>query len=307
MLAGLDSYTSTFLSDLNATELRINQANEQLSSGYRVNQPSDDPGAINAILEYQGQIDQVTQVQKNLSQATTQANLADSAISSASTMLNTLTSIAAEGANFTSTATSNTVLAKQVQGIEQQLVSVANTTFNGGYVFGGDDPTTAPYTFNWSVPGGVVQNNTAANTIGITNADGASTVVPAQTAQQIFGAQNADGSPANSNIFQNVWALGQALQNNDQAGIQAAAASLKLSVTQLGQSTTISGNTLDWLQQSTDAATSKLTAFQTQLSNLRDADAAQAATDLTTAETAEQAAVSARGTENIKTLFSYLG
>ena len=78
-------------------------------------------------------------------------------------------------------------------------------------------------------------------------------------------------------------------------------------MTQLGQSTTISGNTLDWLQQSTDSATSKLTSFQTQLSNLRSADAAQAATDLTTAETAEQAAVAAHGTMNLKTLFSYMG
>jgi flagellar hook-associated protein 3 FlgL len=307
MLAGLDAYTSTFLSDLNSTEARITQANQQLSSGYRVNQPSDDPGAIDAILEYQGQIDQVTQIQTNLSQATTVANLADSAITSASNMLNQLTSIASQGSSSTSNAQSNAALAQQVQGIEQQLVSVANTTFNGSYIFGGDDPTTAPYTFNWSVSGGVVQNNTASSTAGITNTDGASIEVPGQTAQQIFGAQNADGSPAASNIFQNVWALGQALQNNDQAGIQAAGTSIKASVVQLGQATTISGNTLDWLQQSSTSATTKLTTLQGQLANLRDADAAQAATNLTSAETAEQAAVSAQGTMNIKTLFSYLG
>jgi flagellar hook-associated protein 3 FlgL len=307
MLAGLDAYTSTFLSNLNATEQRITQANQQLSTGYRVNQPSDDPGAINAILEYQGQIDQVTQTQTNLQQATTVANLADSAITSTSNLLNQLTSIAARGSSSTSDAQSNTVLAQQVQGIDQQLVTAANTQFGGAYIFGGDNPTTAPYTFNWSVPGGVVQNNTADSTIGITNSDGQSITVPGQTAQQIFGAQNADGSAAPSNIFQNVWALGQALQNNDQAGIQAATASLKASVNQLGQSTTISGNTLNWLQQSTDTASSKLVSLQTQLGNLRDADAAQAATSLQSAETAEQAAIAARGTLQIKSLFSYLG
>ncbi len=86
-------------------------------------------------------------------------------------------------------------------------------------------------------------------------------VIPGQTAQQIFGAQNADGSTAASNVFQNVWALGQALQNNDQAGVQAATTGIQASVVQLGQSTTISGNTLDWLQQSTDNATTKLTPY----------------------------------------------
>jgi flagellar hook-associated protein 3 FlgL len=307
MLAGLDAYTSTFLSSLNATENRITQANQQLSSGYRVNQPSDDPGAIDAILEYQGQIDQVTQIQSNLSQASTVANLADSALTSANNMLNQLTSIAAEGSSSTSNAQSNSSLAQQVQGIEQQLVSLANTTFGGAYIFGGDNASTPPYTFNWSVPGGVVQNSTAGSTIAITNSDGESITVPGQTAQQIFGAQNADGSAAASNIFQNVWALGQALQNNDQAAIQAAGGGIHASVVQLGQSTTISGNTLDWLQQSNSNATTKLTSLQAQLSNLRDADAAQAATNLTSAETAEQAAVSAQGTLNIKTLFSYLG
>jgi flagellar hook-associated protein 3 FlgL len=307
MLAGLDAYTSTFLSSLNATENRISQATEQLSSGYRVNQPSDDPGAIDAILGYQGQIDQVTQIQSNLSQATTVANVADSAITTANGMLDQLTSIAAEGASSTSNATSNSVLALQVKAIAQELVSAANSNVGGSYIFGGDNPTTQPYTFNWSVSGGVVQNNTAGSTIAITNADGESQVVPGQTAQQIFGAQNSDGSPAASNIFQNVWALGQALQNNDQAGIQAATTSIAASVVQLGQSTTISGTTLDWLQQSTSSAASKLTSLQSQLSNLRDADVAQAATNLSSAETGEQAAIAAQGTLNLKSLFSYFG
>jgi flagellar hook-associated protein 3 FlgL len=305
MLAGLDAFNSTFLSDLNSTENLITQASQQLSSGYRVNQPSDDPGAIDEILGFQSQIDSVTQIQSNLTQATTVANEADSAINSATQIMDQLTSIASQGASSTATAESRASLGQQVEGIEQELVSIANTTFNGQYIFGGDDTTTAPYTFNWSVAGGVVQNNTSSSTVGITNSDGASITVPGQTAQQIFDAQNSDGSPAASNIFQNVYALGQALQNNDQAGIQAAATALQSSVTQLGQATTISGNTIDWLQQSSDAATTKLTNLQTQLSGIRDADAAQAATDLTTAQSAEEAAIAAHGSLQIKSLFSY--
>ncbi len=307
MLAGLDSYTQIFLSNLNATEQRISQANEQLSTGYRLNVPSDDPGAIDAVLDYQGQIDQVTQIQSNLQQSTTVANLADSALTTSSNLLNELTSIATEGSSSTSDAQSNAALAQQVQGIEEQLVSVANTTFQGQYIFGGDNPSTQPYTFNWSVPGGVIQNNTASSTIGIVNSDGDSIVIPAQTAQQIFGATNPDGSAAASNIFQNVWALGQALQNNDLAGIQSAGTGIKASVVQLGQSTTLSGNTQDWLQQSSDNAATKLTNLTSQISNLRDADAAEAATNLSSAETALNAAISAEGTINIKSLFSYLG
>ena len=306
MLAGLNAFNPTFLTDLTAAESRITKANRELSSGLRVTEASDDPAAVGAILGFQSQLAQVTQVQSNLAQATTAANVGDSALTSASTILDQLTSIAAQGANFTATATSRATLAQQVQGIAKQLVSLANTNFAGRYVFGGDDPNTQPYTFNWSVPAGVVRNNTAGNTATLTNSDG-ETLVPSQTAQQIFDAQNANGSPAAGNIFQSVYALGQALQNNDQAGVAAAAVSIHASVAQLGQATTTCGETLNWLQQSSDAATSKLTNLQTQLSTLRDADAAQAATDLSTAETAVSAAIAAHGTLNIKSLFSYLG
>jgi flagellar hook-associated protein 3 FlgL len=307
MLAGLTAYTSTFLSDVNAAQTRISTANEQLSSGYRVNVASDDPGAIDAILGFQSQIDQVTQIKNNISQATTIANVSDSALSSANDLLNRLTSIAEQGSSSTATAASNASLAEQVQGIAEQMVGLANTTFSGQYVFGGDSATTQPYTFNWSVAGGVVQNNTSSNTVTITNTDGDTLVVPPQTAQQIFDARTSTGTPAASNIFQNIYALGQALQSNNQAGIQSSVSALNASVAQLGQATSVSGNTLNWLQSSATAADSNLTSLQSQLSGIRDADATQAATDLTTAETAMQAAIAAQGTLNIKNLFSYLG
>jgi flagellar hook-associated protein 3 FlgL len=307
MLAGLQAYTSTFLSAVNAAETRINTANQQLSSGYRINVPSDDPGAIDAILGFQSQIDRVTQIQSNLSRATTIANVSDSALTSASDLLNQLASIAAQGSSSTATAASRASLAQQVQGIDEQMVSLANTTFSGQYVFGGDDATTQPYTFNWSAAGGVVQNNTAGTTVTLANSDGDSILIPAQTAQQIFDAKTAAGTPAAGNIFQNIYTLGQALQNNNQAGVQASVASINASIVQLGQASTVSGNTLDWLQNSTSTAASNLTSLQSELSGLRDADATQAATNLTTSETAMQAAIAAQGTLNIKSLFSYLG
>ena len=336
MLAGLDAYTSTFLSNVNAAETRINTANEQLSSGYRVNVPSDDPGAIDAILGFQSQIDHVTQIQSNISQATTIANVSDSALGSASDLLNQLTSIAAQAASSTSTAANNKSLAEQVQGIGEQMVALANTTFSGQYVFGGDNSTTQPYTSNFSanpiVLPGYTQNNTATNTVSITNSDGDSIAVPAQTAQQVFDAQTAGTTaapptvPAAGNILTAIGNLIHALQTNNQTAISTGTpaipavgatpavpavpsivSSLQASVAQLGQATTISGNTIDWLQSSTTAASSNLTTLQSELSGLRDADATQAATDLTTAETAMQAAIAAQGTMNIKNLFSYMG
>jgi len=153
---------------------------------------------------------------------------------------------------------------------------------------------------------GVIQNNTAANTTTIGNAAGSS-IIPGMTARQIFDARNPDGTPAAGNIFQAVYALGQALLSNDQPGVQAVALALPAVVTQLGQATTHYGNTENWLAQATDDASSKLVTLHQALSSLRDTDVAEAATELTLANTAMQAALAAHGSLNVRSLFDYLG
>ena len=306
MLAGLEAFNATFLLDLNNTESQMTQTNQQISSGIRVSVASDAPTDIASILNFQDQVHQITQVQTNLNLAATQANTADGALSAANTLLNQLTSIAAEGANSTTTAATRTTLGQQVQGIEQQLVNLANTSENGSFIFGGDDPKTQPYTFNWSVSGGATQNNKASNTDTIQDISG-QTTIPRMTAQQIFDPRNTDGTPATGNIFQAAYSLGQALLSNNQAGITAATISVSAASTQLGQATTFYGNAENWIQSASDSASSAITTIEGEVSSLRDTDVAAAATELTTEQTAMQAALSAHGSINLKSLFDYMG
>lgn len=307
MLSGINGTNGSFLADLNRIEERISGTTQQLSSGIRVNQASDDPSAIASILNYQNQIDQVTQVQTNLNLAKNDAATADGALQSASSILSQLGSIAAEGASSTTDANSRAALGQQVQELQQQLVSIADTTVQGRYIFGGDDPATQPYTFNWSgSPYGVVQNNTASNTNVITDASGNS-IVPGMTAQQIFDAQSPPGTPSPDNVFQAVYTLGQALLTNNQAGIQAATTAISASQTQVEQANAYYGNTESWIAQANTDIGQRLTNLQGTLSGLRDTDVATAATELTTEQTALQAALSAHASLSNKSLFSYLG
>ncbi len=303
MLSGLAAFNSTFLLDLNATENNLTQINKQISSGTRVNQASDDPAAIASILSDQDQIAQTTQVQTNLQLAATHTNAADQALSSAASLLNQLTSIATQGATSSSTATTRAILGQQVKGIEQQLVNLANTSIGGRYIFGGDNPSIAPYTF--SDANGAVPSGSASNTLTIQDANG-QTIVPTMTAQKIFDLRNEDGTPATGNLFQAAFALGQALLNSDQPGIQASVSSLGAASVQLEQATAFYGNTENWIQNATAKATSTLTDLQTEVSSLKDTDIAAAATQLTTEQTALQAALAAHGSLSVKSLFDYM-
>jgi flagellar hook-associated protein 3 FlgL len=305
MIAGIYAFNGAFLADLATTESRIGQTNRQISSGIRVNQASDDPTAVAPIIAYGGEITQIQQVQSNLDSAGTEATAADGALQAASTLIDQLTTIAAQGSNSDMTASSRSSLGTQVQQIEQQLVGLANTQVAGRFIFGGDASSVAPYTYNWTATGATTANSPGVTT-EVLRDTGGNEIVPRMTAQQIFDAQSG-GVPAPGNVFQTVYSLGQALLTNNQAAVQSAAVSLKACVTQLGQATTFYGNAENWIKQAGDQATEKLTTLQQALSSVRDTDLASAATQLSLEQVALNAAVSAHGSLNTKSLFDYIG
>jgi len=307
MLSGIAAFNASFLYDLTNNENRVSKENQQISSGYRVSVASDDPSAVGPILEYQGQLDQVTQIQSNLTLANADVTTADQALQNASTLLDELVSIGTEGASSTTSDASRAALAQRVQNIQQQLVSIANTSSRGHYLFGGDASTTAPYTFDWTQPGGVVNNSPGVQNTSLLRDASGNTINTGLTAQQIFDAQDSNGNTLPGNIFQAVYSLGQALQNNNESAIQTAADSIKVGVTQLAQSTSTYGSLENWISQASAQASQRISALQQSLSAVRDTDVAAAATQLTLDQTAMQASLSAHGSLNTKSLFSYLG
>lgn len=300
MLKGIQGQNPTFLTDLSRIQNRVSTANKQITSGYRVNQASDDPGAISSIISFQGQIDHLTQTQTNLSRAKAQNETADSALQSATTIIDQLTSIASQGASDTTTPATRANLADQVMQFANQLVGIANTSVNGQYVFGGDDPTTAPYTFNWTAgTNGVVSNSTGAATALLDDGTG-STIAAGMSASTIFDA-------GSNSIFAAVYSLGQALATNNVAGVQTALGSLKTAGTYLSQVSATYGNRENWITHATDAASSRLTDLQASLASVRETDLPSAITQMTTDQTALQAAISAHASLSTKSLFDYFG
>jgi len=306
MIAGLEANDASFLADLSNLENRISRVNKQITSGARINEASDDPSAIAPIISYQSQMDHINQVQTNLSLAQTESQTADGALQTASSLMDQLVSLATQGASSTTDASDRAILGQKVQQIEEQLVSIANTNINGRYIFGGDDSSTAPYTFDWSSPNGVVQNSSPANTATIRDTDG-NTIVPRLSAQQIFDLRDPSGAPTSGNIFQAAFALGTALISNNQTGIQSAIDQVKAGATQLSQSTTTYGNIESWIQQASQSATTHMNTLTQAFSTVHDTDIPTAATQLTLDQTALQAAIAAHASLNTKSLFSYLG
>jgi flagellar hook-associated protein 3 FlgL len=246
-----------------------------------------------------------TQITNNLSSATTDNTVAQSALTQANSLLTTAISIAAEGATGTATAATRQELAGQVESILQQMVSCANTQSGQVYVFGGDAATDPPYQVDLSNGNGVDQLTTAAATQQVQNPQGGSFAV-SQTAQQIFDDRNPDGTYASDNVFATLTNLYNGLMNNDQTAVENSTTALQAASDHLNESLAFYGTVQDQLQNASNFASSYNTQLQTQIGQLEDADVTAASLELSEGTTQLQAAFEAEAKMPQTTLFNYL-
>jgi flagellar hook-associated protein 3 FlgL len=296
-----------YLADLQLTQAQIQQAQAQLSSGYRLQRPSDDPAALNQIYELQTKIALNQQTQKNLHGAQTELSAADSALQSSIQALTSAVTLAAQGANSSYTAAQRANLAIQVQGIQQSLVSLSQTQVNGRYIFSGDQDTAPLYELDSTQPNGVKQLVTPTNTRTIQDVNGTA-IATARTATTIFDAQDSAGAPIDGNVFAAVQSLITALQNNDTAAIQTASDAVKSANEYLNGQLAFYGAAENRVADATQLAQKFMVQEQTDLGDVQNTDVPTAALALTRAQTQQQAALAVEAKiQQQPNLFSLLG
>ena len=123
----------------------LSAALQQVSTGLRVNKPSDDPGASASMVISLASSANVDQYTSNVSAIQSQMQTADSAFNSVITSLNTAVTLASAGSTGTSNAANDQALAAQAQGVLSSVISQANTSFQGVYVFAGSASSTPPF------------------------------------------------------------------------------------------------------------------------------------------------------------------
>jgi len=127
------------------SQTALSAALQQVSTGLRVNQPSDDPAAAAKMVVSLAASANVDQYTSNISSVLPQMQTADSAISSVVTSLNSALTAGTSGATGTESAANRQVLATQVASDLTSVIAEANTSFQGAYVFGGSASSTPPF------------------------------------------------------------------------------------------------------------------------------------------------------------------
>jgi len=137
MRVSLRNQYSNFLYNLQDTQSRLMELNQQASSQKRINRPSDDAVGTAKVLNYRGSLAAISQYQSNIDTATGWLNLADESMLQVSTILSNLKGLAEQGATGTMTASDREATSYQVRQLFSQLVSLSNTQFEGSSIFAG--------------------------------------------------------------------------------------------------------------------------------------------------------------------------
>jgi len=136
----------TIIGSINKSKSYLGKIQRMLSTGKRINKPSDNPLLISRSLELRGKLRDIEQYLKNIHLASTYVDLAAQVIMEVGTLLNDVKIIALRESNATATADSRKSSAVEVASLRGQLLNLANTSFGGRYIFAGTRTRTVPFT-----------------------------------------------------------------------------------------------------------------------------------------------------------------
>src|SRR5262245_7553422 len=129
--------TSVATGSLARTQSRLLDVENQLSTGRRINSPSDDPGAAAIAQQLRKTLESRKSYNANLQEAQTQLSQVDSTLGELTDLLQEAQTIASANVGSDVTPDARKSAAELVQALYNQAVSIGNKQLNGVYLFGG--------------------------------------------------------------------------------------------------------------------------------------------------------------------------
>jgi flagellar hook-associated protein 3 FlgL len=292
------NFTSDMASLMDQAQQAEDNAAQQLSTGRRVSLPSDDPAAEAAMVNENSQSAAIDQYTASSSSLTDVLNTANSTLSSVVTLLQRAVSLGVEGANSTMNQSDLNSIAEEVSSIQSQVLSLANTSYAGQYLFAGTATGSAPYVADASNPQQIdYVGDSHQNKVQIGTGLSVASNLPGSS---IF-------SQTGSNVFTALQSLVSALQSGDTTGIATAEAGVSNSLNAVDTAQVFYGSTVDELNTNDSYLSQETLTITAYENTLVASDTATAATNATEAQTILNATVAAAAQVDQQTnLLTYL-
>ncbi len=279
----------TMLGDINQALDRIDTTQEELSTGKKINQPSDDPYGTGLALQLNNQIANLTSYSNNVTDGTGWTQAANTSLTNITNAVQRIRELTVAASNGTLTQTDMANDAQEVNQLIDEVKQEANAQYNGQYIFSGSATGTAPYQSgsNDAYGGntGQVTREIAPNTPLTVNA-GLSSV--------LGSGQTTPGQPAGDGLLLNTLRnIADDMQSGNATALSSSLSQLDTNLNSLDGLTANVGAT----QERLSLASSRIQALQTSdasaLSSTQDADMAQTEVEFSTEQAALTAALQA--------------
>lgn len=132
--------------NINSQYEQLFSLNEKVTSGKRINRPSDDPVDVSKVLDYRTLLGSIEQYKKNVDRGTSWLRNTESSLSNVEDVLNSAKLLAEQMATGTYTPEQRTMMSGQAEQLFDQLVQIGNTRVADQYIFAGFKTDTKPFT-----------------------------------------------------------------------------------------------------------------------------------------------------------------
>lgn len=285
------------LADLGQSQSTLNTLLQEVATSKSVNVPSDNPAASADMVGNTMETANVDQYTQNVTGVLSTVQSADSALAAVVSSLTSAVSLGTQGANGTNNSANLQSIAQQVQTILTSVVSQANTTYNGVYLFGGTASTNPPYTADPASPTGYTYNgNDDSNSVVVGDDMSVQTNLPGS---QIF-------SNSSASVIGSLSSLVSALQSGSSSAIETATNSVSSALSLVSQQRVFYGNAESQLNSQESYLQQETVSLASQQNSLIGVDEATVATELSQAETDNSAALAAAAKVLPNTLLNFL-
>jgi flagellar hook-associated protein 3 FlgL len=274
------SYVSNLVGSLDQAQLNEQQLTSELSSGMSINSLSQNPVGSGENVILLNQIQQDDSFTQSSSLVTGQLQVADSTLGSVVSQLTQAISLATSANNGTMNGSDVESIGSQISGILDEVQSLANTSYQGQYIFAGGQTSTTPFTTSSGVT--VYNGDEDVNYLQSPNGQKIQLNVP--------GGQIFSGSGAND-VF---GALNSLVADYSSGTVETSKAvsdteALSTALNYVSQQRVTIDNSISQATAASDAVSSDQAQSTTAQTNLMQADVAQVSTQLSLSETQQTA------------------
>ena len=281
------------LATLGTSRNNLAEAQDELSSGKRVQAPGDDPAAAALVVRHRVEQSRLDAIGTTAQRAADELNAADSALDGVDNLLARAQQLATQLGNDTYGAEDRASAATEVDGLFSQAVELLNTRYAGRYLFGGFQDASPPFDATGAYHGdnGVRQVEIAPGLFEDASVRADTTIT---------------GAGGGANLLTTLTDLANAMRANDGTAIRATLGSFDQVGNQIATARTRAGTAVNVFQGAVDQCGQGSDQEKVLIGKLADADVLDASTRLSAAQTSLDATLTAAAKTFQLSLVDYL-